>query len=138
MSSWLVQHVLLFFPDAECAVDSTAILFCTSKKDENCIYEKQSEWTETAIHISTDHPGSIHDKRLYDISDLPEFLTVTCEKRKIILSVLTDRGCVGIDSYHKSAIVQQRGSGKETINRNNNIAVDRQIVERHFIRFNEM
>ena len=68
------------FPDAECAVDSTAILFCTPKKDENCIYEKQSELTEIAIHINTDHPGGVHDERLYDISGLSEFLTVNIGK----------------------------------------------------------
>ena len=70
----------VIFPDAECAVDSTAILFCTSKKDENCIYEEQSELTEIAIHINTDHPGGVHDERLYDISGLSEFLTVNIGK----------------------------------------------------------
>ena len=50
-------------------------------------------------------------------------------EQKIILQVLADRGYVGIESYHKSAIVQQRRLGKETINRNNNITANRQIVE---------
>ena len=81
------------FPDAECAVDSTAILFYKPKEEI---------------------------------------------EQKIILQVLADRGYVGIESYHKSAIVQQRGLGKETINRNINIAANLQIVEKHFGRFNEM
>ena len=34
-------------------------------------------------------------------------------EQKIILQVLADRGYVGIESYHKSAIVQQRGSEKK-------------------------
>ena len=69
-----------------------------------------------AIHINTDHPRSVYDKRLYDVSGLPMFLTVTFGKQKIILPVLADRGYVGIESYHKSVIAQQRGSEEETIN----------------------
>ena len=63
------------------------------------------------------------------------FLTVTRGKHKIILPVLAYLGYVSIESYHKSAIVQQKGSEEETINRNNDIVFDRQIAERFYGRF---
>ena len=91
-----------------------------------------------AIHINTEHPRSIHDKRLSDVSGVPEFLKVTFGKQKIILPVLADCGYISIESYHKSAIASQRGSEEETINRNSDIAVDHQIVERYFGRFKGM
>ena len=73
-----------------------------------------------AIHINIDHSGS----------GLPEFLKVTVGKQKFIIPVLADCGYVSIEGYYKSAIVQQRGSEEETINRNNDIA-----FERYFGRF---
>ena len=88
-----------------------------------------------AIHINTDHPRSVYDKRPSDISGVPEFLTVTFGKQKIILPVLADRGYIGTESYHKSAIAQQRGSEEETINWNTDIAFDRQIAEKFYGRF---
>ena len=136
------------FHDAECAIDSTAIRFFIPKEEieqkktadmKNKVNGQKLQAAVNprgiAIHINTDHPRSIHDKRLYDVSGLPVFLTVTRGKQKIILPVLADRGYISIESYHKSAIAQQRGSEEETINRNNDIAVDRQIVERHYGRF---
>lgn len=136
------------FPDAVGAVDSTTIRFY---KPESHILKKVT-WDAKnrvngiklqalvnpdgrAIHISTDFMGATHDKKLFDVSGVTDFVTVKRGVEDVILPILADRGYVGIESYNKSAIVQKRGDSKEIITRNAFIATDRQIVERYFGRF---
>ena len=88
-----------------------------------------------AIHICTDYLGATHDKKLFDLSEVTSFVTVKRGVESIPLPILADRGYVGIEKYHTSAIVQHKGDDDETKKRNNFIAVDRQIVERFFGRF---
>ena len=133
------------YPDAVGAVDSTTIRTYRPQK-----FEKQkATWDAKnkvngvklqalvnpegrAIHISTKFLGGTHDKKCFDISEVTKFVTVKRGISDVILPILADRGYVGIEKYHTSAIVQQRGNSKETIERNAFIAKDRQIVERFF------
>lgn len=85
-----------------------------------------------AIHVNIDYLGSVHDKKLFDVSGVTEFLTVKRGVRLLHHPILADRGYAGIEKYYEEAIVQRRGNDKEIIERNNQIAKDRQIVERFF------
>lgn len=71
-------------------------------------------------------------KKLFDVSGVTEFLTVKRGVRLLHHPILADRGYAGIEKYYEEAIVQRRGNDKEIIERNNQIAKDRQIVERFF------
>ena len=136
------------YPSAVGAVDSTTIKFYQPSSKTL----KQKSWdgknkvngiklqalvnpAGIAIHICTDYLGATHDKKLFDLSEVTAFVTVKRGVELIPLPVLADRGYVGIEKYHTSAIVQQKGDDEETKKRNNFIAVDRQIVERFFGRF---
>ena len=85
-----------------------------------------------AIHVNIDYLGSVHDKKLFDVSGVTEFLTVKRGVRLLHHPILADRGYAGIEKYYEEAIVQRRGNDKEIIEMNNQIAKDRQIVERFF------
>ena len=136
------------FPSAIGAVDSSTIEFYRPKAKA----EQKESWDAKnkingiklqalvnpqgkAIHICVEYLGGVHDKKLFDVSGLTEFVTIKRGVETVILPILADRGYVGIEHYHKTAIVQQRGNDPETIKRNNFIAKDRQIVERFFGRF---
>ena len=133
------------FPDAVGAVDSSTIEFNRPKARE----EQKKTWDAKnhingiklqavvnpagiAIHVNIDYMGSVHDKKLFDVSGVTEFFTVKRGVRNLHLPILADRGYTGIEKYYESAIVQQRGNDEETIKRNNEIARDRQIVEHYF------
>ena len=136
------------FPDAVGAIDSTTIRTYRPQKNEM----QKATWDAKnrvngvklqalvnpegrAIHISTKFLGGTHDKKCFDISEVTKFVTVKRGISDVILPILADRGYVGIEKYHQSAIVQQRGHSKEIIERNAFIAKDRQIVERFFGRY---
>lgn len=133
------------FPDAVGAVDSTTIEFYRPTDHE----KMKKSWdgknhvngiklqavvnpAGIAIHVNIDYLGSVHDKKLFDVSGVTEFLTVKRGVRLLHHPILADRGYAGIEKYYEEAIVQRRGKDKEIIERNNQIAKDRQIVERFF------
>lgn len=133
------------FPDAVGAVDSSTIQFnkpssrellkasWDAKNKVNGIKLQALVNPEgRAIHITTQYLGGTHDKKIFDVSGVTEFVTVKRGVENVTLPILADRGYVGIESYNKTAIVQQRGDAKEIIERNAFIATDRQIVERYF------
>ena len=136
------------FPSAIGAVDSSTIEFYRPKSRE----KQKESWDAKnringiklqalvnpagkAIHVCVDYMGSVHDKKLFDISGLTDFVTVKRGVETVILPILADRGYIGIEKFHTSAIVQQKGNDPEIQKRNNFIAQDRQIVERFFGRF---
>ena len=88
-----------------------------------------------AIHVNADFMASTHDKKIFDLTDVTAFVTVQRGVELIPHPILADRGYVGIDKSHPTAIVQQRGKDDDTLKRNNDIAKDRIIVERFFGRF---
>ena len=133
------------FPDAVGAVDSSTIEFYRPVEHD----KMKKSWDAKnhingiklqavvnpagiAIHVNIDYLGSVHDKKLFDVSGVTEFLTVKRGVRLLHLPILADRGYIGIEHYYEEAIVQHKGRDKETIKRNNDIAKDRQIVERYF------
>ena len=133
------------FPDAVGAVDSTTIEFYRPTDHE----KMRKSWdgknhvngiklqavvnpARMAIHVNIDYLGSVHDKKLFDVSGVTEFLTVKRGVRLLHHPILADRGYAGIEKYYEEAIVQRRGNDKEIIEMNNQIAKDRQIVERFF------
>ena len=130
------------FPEAVGAIDSTTIPFLLpSDLDErpktfdakNHVNGLKIQLLVNprgiAIHVNADFYASTHDKKIFDLSQVTQFVTVKRGKQDIILPILADRGYIGIEKYHVTAIVQQRGDDDETKIRNNDIAHDRVIVE---------
>ena len=50
-----------------------------------------------AIHVNIDYLGSVHDKKLFDVSGVTEFLTVKRGVRLLHHPILADRGYAGIE-----------------------------------------
>lgn len=133
------------FPDAVGAVDSTTIPFyCPIDK-----IEKHISWDGknhingqklqvivnpdgTAIHVNAEFQGAVHDKKLFDVSTAPEFLTIKRGRTNKVLPILADKGYQGIDAYLTTAILMKKGDENKEFN--NALAADRQIVERYFCR----
>ena len=86
---------------------------------------------DIAIHINADFYAATHDKKIFDLSEVTNFVNVKRGKQNKILPTLADRGYIGIEKYHDSAIVQERGNDPETLQRNNDLAHDRVIVENY-------
>ena len=136
------------YPSAVGAIDSSTIKFYIppTKQMQHDTWDGKNRinWIKLqalvnpagiAIHICTDYLAGTHDKRIYDLSEVTSFVTVKRGVENVPLPVLADKGYIGIEKYHTTAIVQQKGHDEETIKRNNFIAMDRQIVERFFGRF---
>ena len=136
------------YPDAVGAVDSSTIPFFRpqAKDDQKKSWDAKNHQNGIklqalvnpagkAIHICTNFLGATHDKKVFDLSGATAFVTVKRGVEDVQLPILADRGYIGIEKYHTTAIVQQKGSSKAVKDRNNYIAVDRQIVERFFGRF---
>ena len=131
------------FPDAIGAVDSTTIPFyCPFTEDE-----KRASWDGKnhlngiklqalvnpcgkAIHLNADHNAAIHDKKLFDISGIIEFITVKRGKMEKSLPILADKGYIGISSYLPDSLIMKKGNENKEFN--DSLASDRQIVERYF------
>ena len=131
------------FPDAIGAVDSTTIPFyCPIDVDE-----KRASWdgknhinglklqalvnpSGKAIHLNAEYNASVHDKKLFDISGIIEFITVKRGKMEKSLPVLADKGYAGINSYLPDSLVMKKGPENKEFN--DSLASDRQIVERYF------
>ncbi|KAI5505797.1 DDE endonuclease family [Trichomonas vaginalis G3] len=136
------------FPDAVAAVDSTTIPFNIPSVKEERLYS----WDEKnhcngiklqvlvspdgkAIHQNVEFMAAVHDKKIFDLSKVSDFLTVKRGFDDYQYPVLADRGYIGIQKYHLTAVVMKRSHEEADVERNNAIAQDRQIVERFFARF---
>ncbi|KAI5500664.1 ZGC:162945 family [Trichomonas vaginalis G3] len=135
------------FPTCVAAVDSSTIPF-TVPLD---LAERKSSWDAKnhcngmkvqvlvnplgqVIHMNTSFLASVHDKKVFDLSGASDFLHVQRGVESVALGLLADRGYIGIQKYHPTAVIMQRGDDEEVTKRNNAIAHDRQIVERRFAR----
>lgn len=131
------------FPDAIGAVDSTTVPFyCPEDKDE-----KKATWdgknhvnghklqalvnpAGQAIHLNADYHASVHDKKLFDVSGIIEFITAKRGKQTLIYPILADKGYIGIEKYVSTAIIMKKGDQSKDFN--DALASDRTIVERYF------
>ena len=138
------------YPEAVAAVDSTTIPFYNPGNYD----EKKKSWdgknhingiklqlavnpAGIAIHINCEYIAGTHDKKIFDLSHISEFLTIKRGKRDMQLPILADRGYTGIQSYHVTAIVQKQGTDSEIIKENGDIAHDRVIVENYIGRLKQ-
>ena len=130
------------FPYAVGAVDSTTIPFyCPSNKKEKLASWDAKNHTNgiklqalvnpagRAIHLNADYNAAVHDKKLFDVSGIVDFITVKRGKMTKSLPILADKGYAGIDKYLPDALIMKKG--EENKEHNDALASDRQIVERY-------
>ena len=90
-----------------------------------------------AIWLSAKYFARMHDKKIFDTSGIIDFLTYRQGREVNTHGVLADKGYTGITNYVPSAMVMRKAAkgDKAAEEENNNIAADRQIVERWFCRY---
>lgn len=143
------------FPDAVGACD-VALLFVNKPKG----FQEQKGWYSgkhkahglklqaivnpdgLCVHFDLSQRGNIHDKKVFDLSNALDFITV---KRNLpngsvvqsYLPLLFDKGYTGINNYYPNAIVTQRKPIGRDLNEdeqdfNHQVESDRVIVENYF------
>ena len=82
-----------------------------------------------AVHCDIEPNASIHDKRMFDNSDVKHLLIEKNGFEIETKKILVDKGYTGIDKELPKAMIMQKGEENKEINET--IAQDRQIIERY-------
>ena len=148
--TYIPESTLKFknYPSAVAAIDSTTIPHNKPLKfeEQKLTYDHKNAINGLkvqalvnpdgqAFHITIEPHASVHDKKIFDNSQVSKLLTQVNGKEVEVKKILADKGYQGITQSLPNAEVMQKGKDNEIEQKNNSIAADRQIVERWNNRF---